>query len=403
MKRPIRISKKPNGKLYIKNKAGGIVNIKTKLPRHIIQKVYVNIYDKNKTKIKRRKKNKTIFRNRPVTDREHDTSYSSTHGVSERSGVHVGSKDKIYLTDIEKERQHADLLTKNRQNTLVSQGIDPNSIPPETQSTKSYTGKPRGRPKGTTKGNFQRPVNFNGDKTQWEKLSIPTQTQIHKNEKKEYDENGMEITDSGDEQGSASAQASQYNSEEDEAVPTGAPRYNFRSQGRKQGAEGYSNKPPSELYPDESLMEDEIKEIIKKNDHVYCPVIAHDEIDKIKVNKGHIPTFFIMNLSNREDPSGGTHWVAVWVDQYDVCYFNSFGIPPDNKFKNLLIEHINKVEHPTLRKFKYNTKITQDKDSSDCGYQCIKFIENMLSGHSFKSATNFTEKDVKELIGRGHM
>ena len=61
MKRPIRILKNSRGKLYINNKKGGIVNIKTKLPRHIIQKVYVNIYDKHKTPIKRRRRNKEIF------------------------------------------------------------------------------------------------------------------------------------------------------------------------------------------------------------------------------------------------------------------------------------------------------------------------------------------------------
>ena len=399
MKRPIRILKNSKGKLYIKNKKGSIVNIKTKLPRHIIQKVYVNIYDKHKTPIKRRRrKQKNIYRNRPVTDREGDSSYSS-----EKKPAPVG-KDTIYLTDIEKEKQHKDLLAQNRKNTLTSQGIEHDSSAQakptsddngeqktdgvETKSSK----RGRGRPKGAKTQKLDRPENFMGLEKEWGLLSKSTQTFICGHASSRFDEDGVEIESDGEdpnEAGAKSMQVSRGNSEDEDTE--------FMS------ANGHSNIKPSELYPDESLMEDDIKEIIKKNDHVYCPVIAHDELDKIKVRSDGKPTFFIMNLSNRNSPSHGTHWVSVWVDNYDVCYFNSFGIPPDNKFKNLLIEYINKVEHPTLRKFKYNTKVTQDKDSSDCGYQCIKFIENMLSGDSFKTATNFTEKDVKELIGRGDM
>ncbi len=81
------------------------------------------------------------------------------------------------------------------------------------------------------------------------------------------------------------------------------------------------------LYPDESLNESEIKTIMRRKNAVFCPVIARDEIDDIKVNSGRNatigdkyfcskPTFFVMNLSNRDET--GTHWVACYIDKYSI-------------------------------------------------------------------------------------
>ena len=165
-------------------------------------------------------------------------------------------------------------------------------------------------------------------------------------------------------------------------------------------AEGLNTAPTggTSTYPDEILYEDQMVEIIKKHDGVFCPVIAHDEINKIILNPNGKPTFFIMNLSNRNSPSGGTHWTGVWIDKNDCCYFDSFGREPDAQTKRELKTLLGKNDLNTLRKFKYNTKDIQDINSSDCGYMCIKFIENMLHGKSFKEATNYTEADVQKMV-----
>ena len=181
----------------------------------------------------------------------------------------------------------------------------------------------------------------------------------------------------------------------------------------------------SKLYPDESLYESEIKTIMKNKNAVYCPVIARDEIDDIKVNTDDKPTFFVMNLSNRD--VAGTHWVAVYIDKYDVNYFDSFGKPPDKDLKQKLLEMndkstkynltgdeklpleadgvpleadgVNRVPI-NLKKFKYNKREIQDPLSSDCGYMSIEFLENLLEGESFAKATNFDEKEVQREIDK---
>lgn len=152
---------------------------------------------------------------------------------------------------------------------------------------------------------------------------------------------------------------------------------------------------------DDSLYETQIQDILKKHECIECPVIANDEIHTIKMNPTKQPTFFIMNLSDRDSKEGGTHWTAVWIDKYDCIYFDSFGREPEPE----TVEGLKKLcessnDNITMRKLKYNKKLIQDIDSSDCGYFCINFIERMCNGMSFKEATNFTEDDVQRLVDK---
>ena len=85
---------------------------------------------------------------------------------------------------------------------------------------------------------------------------------------------------------------------------------------------------------------------------------------------------YIINLDEYSDI--GTHWVALYVLNNDVTYFDSFGV-----------EHIPKE----IRKFisnknmKTNIFRIQVYDSIMCGYYCIRFIDFILAG---KTLTNFT-------------
>ena len=144
----------------------------------------------------------------------------------------------------------------------------------------------------------------------------------------------------------------------------------------------------SKLYPDESLYESEIKTIMKNKNAIYCPVIAKDEIDDIKVNTDKKPTFFVMNLSNRDE--AGTHWVAVYIDKYDITYFDSFGKPPDKDIKQKLLE-ISNVSH-----INNPSRNLKDPLSSDCGFYSINFIENMLEGKTFAESTNLKNSNLKK-------
>ena len=126
----------------------------------------------------------------------------------------------------------------------------------------------------------------------------------------------------------------------------------------------------------DEMEEDEIAKVMKLHEGVFCPVIAHDEINKIRMN-AKTPTFWIQNTDNRGQD--GTHWQAVWIDTHDICFYDSFGRDPDAETLENIKTLVGK-DHHYLRKLKINKVQTQQVDSATCGWQCIEFLNKMLSG-----------------------
>ena len=95
---------------------------------------------------------------------------------------------------------------------------------------------------------------------------------------------------------------------------------------------------------------------------------------------------YVINLDKYSDV--GIHWIALYVNNKTVTYFDSFGI-----------EHIPKE----VKKFIGNRNIisniyrTQNYDSVMCGYFCIGFIDYMFKGKSLLDYTNlFSPNNVKK-------
>ena len=78
---------------------------------------------------------------------------------------------------------------------------------------------------------------------------------------------------------------------------------------------------------------------------------------------------YIINLDEYSDI--GTHWVALYVGNNNVTYFDSFGVEYILKEIELFISYKN---------IKTNIFSKQAYDSILCGYFCIGFINFMLSG-----------------------
>ena len=82
---------------------------------------------------------------------------------------------------------------------------------------------------------------------------------------------------------------------------------------------------------------------------------------------------YIINLDEYSDI--GTHWVALYVQNNNVTYFDSFGV-----------EHIPKEIKAFINNKNIITNIfrIQAYDSIMCGYFCIGFIDFMLAGKTLK-------------------
>ena len=94
---------------------------------------------------------------------------------------------------------------------------------------------------------------------------------------------------------------------------------------------------------------------------------------------------YVINLDEYRDI--GTHWVALYVNNKSITYFDSFGV-----------EHIPKE----IIKFIDNKKIItnifriQAYVSIMCGYFCIGFINFMFNGNSLTDTNLFSSNDLKK-------
>ena len=102
-----------------------------------------------------------------------------------------------------------------------------------------------------------------------------------------------------------------------------------------------------------------------ENEFRFNSVYSRDNLSKIKDRA------YVINLDEYSDIS--THWVALWVNDNNVTYLDSFGV-----------EHIPKeiMKFIKSRNIKTNIFRMQAYDSIMCGYFCIGFIDFMFKGKS---------------------
>ena len=94
---------------------------------------------------------------------------------------------------------------------------------------------------------------------------------------------------------------------------------------------------------------------------------------------------YVINLDVYSDI--GTHWVALYVENNDATYFDSFGV-----------EHIPKEIKTIINNKNIKTNIfrTQAYDSIMCGYFCIGFINFIVPGKTLTDFTNlFSPNNLK--------
>ena len=95
---------------------------------------------------------------------------------------------------------------------------------------------------------------------------------------------------------------------------------------------------------------------------------------------------YVINLDGYSDI--GTHWIALYVKNNDITYFDSFEV-----------EHIPKEVKAFIKNKNIKTNIfrIQAYDSIMCGYFCIGFINFMLKGKSLIEYINlFSSNDFKK-------
>ena len=100
---------------------------------------------------------------------------------------------------------------------------------------------------------------------------------------------------------------------------------------------------------------------------------------------------YVINLDEYEDI--GTLWVALYVNNKTLTYFDPFGV------EHIPKEIIKFIESgfPDNKNMITNIFRIQAYDSIICGYFCIGFINFMFNGNSLTDYTNlFSPNDLKK-------
>ena len=123
-----------------------------------------------------------------------------------------------------------------------------------------------------------------------------------------------------------------------------------------------------------------------KNQSKFNGFYYRDNLPKTKFNEKIKDGAYIINLD--EHPDIGTHWVALYINNNDVTYFDSFGVEHIPKEIKTFIDLSSSIKANIFR--------TQQYDLIMCGYFCIGFINFMLTGKTLTDFTNlFSPNDFK--------
>ena len=103
------------------------------------------------------------------------------------------------------------------------------------------------------------------------------------------------------------------------------------------------------------------------------------------VPHNHKMAFFVYNL----EPSymSGSHWVATFVKNRVINYFDSFGMPPFQE----IVNHAKKKNLTLI----HQSNQLQNLGSTTCGYFCLYFLNEMNKGNTYyKLWKAFNVKDT---------
>lgn len=135
-----------------------------------------------------------------------------------------------------------------------------------------------------------------------------------------------------------------------------------------------------------ALYSDEIEDFFKdqKEYPYFGGVISADEIDRLPKK---LPLGFIMNLDNADQK--GSHWVAVYISNDSIEYFDPFGKEPTDNFKARIQKFLRDLNVPVMFKFKINRVQRQHGNSYKCGYHSMRFLDDRFAGVPFEKATGY--------------
>ena len=142
--------------------------------------------------------------------------------------------------------------------------------------------------------------------------------------------------------------------------------------------------------PPRPLTNFEIQEYYQ-NEPRFNGVFSRDNLPNNNMKNGA----YVINLDEYHDI--GTHWIALYVNNKTVTYFDPFGVEHIPKEIMKFIVRTSFGLGSCRKKIITNIYRIQAYDSLMCGYFCIGFINFMFNGKSLTDYTNlFSPNDFNK-------
>lgn len=157
---------------------------------------------------------------------------------------------------------------------------------------------------------------------------------------------------------------------------------------------------------DDGLYNDQIETIMKKRIKNFVPVVASDQVNSLlnHVQKGD--KFFAAVVNTEPSESSGRHWRCIVIDNRDdftsAEYFDPLAekSQPEQPLLDVMRKIAKRMNPEKYFKYKFNKLQRQNFNKSNCGYHCMRFIEDRYNGVPFSEATGW-DSYMKRQKGSG--
>jgi hypothetical protein len=147
---------------------------------------------------------------------------------------------------------------------------------------------------------------------------------------------------------------------------------------------------------DDGLYNDQIENILKKRLDMTVPVVARDQVDSL-LDKVYNKNFFSAVINTDPSSSSGRHWRCIVIDNRDdfpsAEYFDPLceSVKPETELLDVMRKICRRMNPEKYMKYKFSKIRRQNFLKSNCGYHCMKFIEDRYNGVPFEEASGYKD------------
>lgn len=158
---------------------------------------------------------------------------------------------------------------------------------------------------------------------------------------------------------------------------------------------------------DDGLYNDEIEEIMKKRIKNYVPVVPQDKVHTLLQYVNPNDKYFTAVVNTEPSHSSGRHWRCIFIDNRDdfqsAEYFDPLAetSKPESPLLEVMRTIAKKMNPEKYFKFKFNKLQRQSKNSSNCGFHVMQFIEDRVNGDDFETASGWKSYMKRKQQGKG--